>query len=344
MRLHVLFLGLASLLAAAPFSYAQGLVERAVFTGQTFRVGRTALSPDGKILASVGGDRRGGELKLWDVATGKETAALDAYTAMQSDLIFSPDSTKLLFSSGLVMQVWDVISRKEIIKSPKGEWTNAVGFSRDGNRLASVSGTKVRVWDLTNGKDVASWIDMTLVSQVMAFSRDLATLAVANHQEIDLWNVTTGKQRATFSEHRGEIEFLRYSADGRTLIGTSTHYYGRNFKWNGDVKLWDVATGKTRADFKGPFGRVLVAELSPNGKTLALLDSPELAADPDLKIVDVRTGRQHVISSVPAHAFTSLAFTMDGRLFLMGTPDDKIVKLWEVSLSNAEDRPVGQGR
>src|SRR5437868_6698153 len=106
MRLHVLFLGSAFLLAAALLSYAQGLVERAVFTGHTFRVGRTALSPDGKILASVGGDSGGGELKLWDVATGKETAVLDAYTAMQSDLIFSPDSTKLLFSSSLVMQVW----------------------------------------------------------------------------------------------------------------------------------------------------------------------------------------------------------------------------------------------
>jgi hypothetical protein len=35
---------------------------------------------------------------------------------------------------------------------------------------------------------------------------------------------------------------------------------------------------------------------------------------------------------LPAHAFLSLAFTTEGRLFVIGTPDDKTPKLWEVAL------------
>jgi hypothetical protein len=63
---------------------------------------------------------------------------------------------------------------------------------------------------------------------------------------------------------------------------------------------------------------------------VALLDSPELHADPNLKLLDVATGRQNLVPSPAAHAFLSVAFTADGRLFVIGTPNDKALKLWQV--------------
>jgi WD40 repeat protein len=47
--------------------------ERTILQGHTEPVISVAFSPDGKILASAGGTTSNapGELKLWDVATGK---------------------------------------------------------------------------------------------------------------------------------------------------------------------------------------------------------------------------------------------------------------------------------
>jgi WD40 repeat protein len=347
MRLSILLYASTLLLTAVSPSSAQQLVERAIFTGHALRVWQTALSPDGKLLASMRGDDSRVELKLWDVATSKEMAELDGYTAdpvtlivsLLGPLIFSPDSRKLASSSGTGIRVWDVASRKPI--GPDRERVAVVGFSRDSKQVAMATGSQeLTVWDLTTGNAVASSVlsiplhHLGLMDRLrlMVFSGDLATVAVPNFQEIDLWDVATGKLRATLSEHRGAVNVVKFSADGGTLIAASSYYYGKNSKWHGDVKLWDVATAKERLAFKGPFGRVQVAALSPDGRILALLDSPVVGADPVLKLADAATGRQQTIPSVPGHSFTSLAFTTDGRLFVIGTTDDKTVKLWEVLL------------
>jgi WD40 repeat protein len=330
---------LAALAPMALAQSAQELIERATFKGHTFRADRTALSPDGTILASGGGDTRGGELKLWNALTGKEISSLAGYSNTLNALVFNPDG-KLLASAGLnPVQLWDIKTHREIPlgEIPPGrrrshEWISTLAFSTDGKKLAAASWTEARVWEIDTGKQVASFRRRTSAYGRMAFSPDLSTLAVPDHQEIDLWDVTTGKVRATLSEHRGDIGFLAYTPDGKTLIAASTWYRGRNFKWHGDLKFWDLSTGKERIAFKGPWGRISDAVLSPDGKTLALLDFPDLHTEPDLKLVDVATGRHKTIPSPLSYLFTSLAFTADGRLFVTGTPDEKTLKLWQVSL------------
>jgi WD40 repeat protein len=60
-------------LVATPALSTQRFVPRAIlgFTGHTDGVTSVAFSPDGKTLASGGKDRA---VRLWEVATGKETA------------------------------------------------------------------------------------------------------------------------------------------------------------------------------------------------------------------------------------------------------------------------------
>jgi WD40 repeat protein len=327
-----LVFALTYLVAAISQASAQELIERATFKSDTFQVTKSALSSDGNILAAGGGDTRGGILKLWDTKTGKEIASLPGYTDYLFALVFSRDG-KTLASAGASVQVWDVGTHTQIHKfGNRNSWPGTLAFSQDGKRLASASSSQTHVWDVKTGKEITSWKRKDYSRGAMALSPDLATLANGDYQEIDLCDSASGKISGTLSEHRGEVNFLSYSEDGKTLVAASSWYSDHTSNHKGDLKLWDVASRSERVSFKGPFGRILQARLSPDGKILALLDSPELRVIPDIKLIEIATGRQTIIRKRPDYSFMSLAFTRDGRLLVVGTSDESTLKLWQVNM------------
>ena len=328
------------LLVSVTGAPAQKLTECAAFKGHKFRVAEAELSPDGKVLAAGGGDTSGGELNLWSVVSGKRIASLPGYSDSLYSLAFSADGRRLASGGHGPVQVWDLKVHKEIASFKElGSAASSVALNRDGTRVAAVAGRQVRLWEVDGGKGVASFRHHVGSSNGWGvFSRDLAVLAARNHQEIDLWDSTTGKEKATLSEHRGEVRCLVWSADGKTLVASSSRYDSKDYKPKGDVKLWDVGSGKERVTLAGPFGRVLAMAPSPDGKTLALLDSAEEYAEADLKVVDVVTGRQRVVRALPACSFLSLRFTTEGKLLVVGLSAETL-RVWEVSLPKRGVKP-----
>jgi WD40 repeat protein len=117
-----------------------------------------AFSPDSKRLATGTGFFLTGEVKLWDVADGKEVLTFDGHTGYLTCVAFSPDGKRLASSAvDDTVRVWDLEAGKEAlalkIHADDADQTHrfiqAVAFSPDGKRLASGGGDGiVRVWEL----------------------------------------------------------------------------------------------------------------------------------------------------------------------------------------------------
>jgi YD repeat-containing protein len=92
--------------------------EKATLQGHSQCVNSVAFSPDGKILASGShvfnkkAQVVSGEVKLWDVAIGKNTANITAHTYLVFCVTFSPDGKTLVSASDETIRLWDVIGAK----------------------------------------------------------------------------------------------------------------------------------------------------------------------------------------------------------------------------------------
>jgi WD40 repeat protein len=339
MRRIAIVLAFSQLLATGHHLLGQELKECAGVKGHPLVTDRVALSPDGKLLATGGKTGRDVQVIVWEVASGKEVATFAFPSHSVEALTFSPDSRLVAAAVADLAVVWDVATRKQEF-THKGYIgpISVLAFSGDGKKLGAYGGGQVRLWDVTSGKELSAF-ERPIDRGGAAFSGDLRTLACPNIQEIDLWDVDAGKLRETLPERPGQVACVAFDPDGKTLA-VATAPYGRSKARTGDLRLWDVATGRERAVFRGAIGpHVSVVEtvrLSPDGRTVAVLHNTPFYGELALTFLDVRSGRRSSVRHPPGYSFTSVAFTSDGRLFATGTPDEKAVKLWEVSIPKRE--------
>jgi parallel beta-helix repeat protein len=269
----------------------------ATLTGHTGSVSSVAFSPDGRLLAS-GSRWPDTTIKLWDVASGRLVRTLEGHTGNVTSVAFSPDGRLLAsgscgrFALGCVqgeIKLWDVASGR-LVRTLSGhtDWVLSVAFSPDGRLLAS-SGS----WDRT----------------------------------IKLWDVATGREVRTLSGHTSGVTSVAFSPDGRLLASGSCGQPLTQFPWcaQGEIRLWDVASGSEVRTLTGHTGSVNSVAFSPDGRLLA-----SGSGDETIKLWDVASGS--LVRTLTGHtgSVNSVAFSPDGRLLASGSWDYTI-KLWEVA-------------
>ncbi|MEO8427269.1 MAG: WD40 repeat domain-containing protein, partial [Verrucomicrobiota bacterium] len=210
--------------------------EDNLFARRAFR-GQTGFSGDGRFLASEDGQ----EITIWDLVKSNATQRING-----GSFAFSPaDNQIVVVSLAGRLQVWSLKSFSEV--GPRDTTTNRMGwkspsFSARGDRLAVISSEgDIHLWTL------AGWDELPKIgakADWVLFARDgESVLSGGSRSEISRWRIGTGERVGTFSPDSSGVQCASISPDGRLL---ATDYGDTD-----TVRLWDVATRREIAQFKG---------------------------------------------------------------------------------------------
>ena len=299
---------------------------RSRLQGHTRAVWSVAFSPDGKTLASASHD---GSIKLWDGASGNNTATLRGHTSGASTLTFSPDGKSLASAGGdKIIELWDLNSRTVAVTVETGHTDTIVSlaFSPSGKTLASGSqDNTTKLWDVASGKNTATFQgEKGKRGHVwsVAFSPDGKRLAAGSHdQTVRLWDLATGKERRVF-QCPGCIPYrVRFSADGETLLATS---FGQV------IYAWSVDSGAERSRVQSKAGSSLAGAVSADGRNLAgqVVDGP-------VCVWELATGKERTRIAQKEWIW-AMAFSPDGKR-LIGASHSGPLRVWDL----AEAREIG---
>ncbi len=323
----------------------------ATLTGHINGITALAFSPDGRTLVSGSTD---GTIRFWQTATGApvDTLITGHTHSIKAATFFEDSSTLVSAAFNGEITFWNVeTSQKSTVQNSRHrDWYSAVAFSPDGTKLVSAAAdgtiafgkfpttTKpdnlIRLTDVSTGDELAR---LPRGTEKLIFSPDDRTKTVAiTNLDIRLWNTETGDEliipvnddlKPGFRGNLPMILAAAFSPDGRWLVSGTTE---------GDIRMWDVATGEVLTVFAEPteqenLGHISAVAFSPDRALLAA------GTHTQLHLWDVRTG--HKIFSVSTvhkrgwgiyHDYSRpLVFSPDGTILINGH-NSGTIQLWDV--------------
>lgn len=287
-------------------------------------VNAIVFAPDGKSLASAGGD---GTVHVWDSATGKENLRIKSkYEIFLGRsvyaLAFTPDGIGLIGTrQNEPPCLWDAVTGKELrVFGGAERRAGWLSLSPDGCFLAYGGAyhepSKSWLAEVRTGKELrqfdAAWA---------VFSPDSKSLAYAGAKDgalVHLAESSTGKVLRHFDGHQKQAVRAAFSPDGSILATADDRM----------LRLIALANGQVR-EIGRPEGQSPAANtlmFSPDGKTLAATG----AEGDKLRIVNVAKGE-----TIGAREFLdkrdkiwSVLFTRDSKAIISGH-EDGYFRFWD---------------
>jgi WD40 repeat protein len=297
------------------------------FAGPTWAL---AFSPDGRLLAAAGLSSWNRELpaavKLWDVRTRREVALLhgdtDAIDA-PSAVGFSPDSRMLALAGGRALILWDVATRRRLLRRELDpEYMFAAAFSPRGGLLATGGhDPAVKLWHLArNGaapllQPAGSLPVPGQIVGSVAFSPDGSLLAAGTSAgTVKLWDLSRKVLQATLTPGGAGV-IASFSPDGRELATASLDH---------TIRRWSLTTREEIATLRGHRGPVVSVAYSPVGRTLASADQEGW-----VKLWATAGARPNLLRGGHTSKIAEVAVSPNGRWLASGS-SDRSVTLWEI--------------
>ena len=292
-----------------------------------------AYSPDSKLLATGGDDQT---VVIWDVATGKQMAVLEAHADAVNGVVFAaqPDGSShrlATASNDGTVKMWEVSTGRLIaeLKGHEGA-VRSVDVSHDGRVLATAGDDQtVRLWDARRGQSLAVLNGHTGAIDVARFSPDGTKLATASEDHtVRMWDVSARELLFAIDAPSAQpIDTVAFTPDGQS-IGFPRPVFGR-------VSWWDVET-KQRS-----------RRASPQYRYDSRLTLISFGRQGDVCLtggVNCELVLHNAVDLEPLARFgnrrpTSGVMSPDGRTFAVGDADGT-VEIWRTG-PTIQQRPFG---
>ncbi|MBI1279811.1 MAG: PQQ-binding-like beta-propeller repeat protein [Anaerolineaceae bacterium] len=211
-----------------------------------------SFSPDAKILASASclaiaeGCQAGGEIILWDVATGNILRRFRWNPSTLNTVAFSPNGQNIIiagYDSTLILA--DVSNGSMLLSSNLyGATIMDVAFSPDGQSiLYGSSSGDTTLWDIPTNTVLQNVHPQNFDARDVAFSFDghmyivggcLSGKKYCSEGEITIYDTVNGNLLRRLYDPNSGVDRVANSPNGQYIIAASS---------NGDFVLWDVAAG-----------------------------------------------------------------------------------------------------
>jgi len=277
----------------------------------------TAVSPDGRLLASAGLDN---SIRLWNFATGELMQTLSGHVKPINCLAFSPDGQFLASGSDdYTVRVWQVPAVKMVkVLSGHSRDVTSVCFHPDGRSLVSGSEDRsARLWTIDNGETVRVFPELAGIVRSVAISPNGQILACGKlDNQIKLWNLATGATLKVFGKgHFNAVNAVLITPDGKSLISGSK---------DKTIKVWNLTTGEVVNTLAGHTDSVNAIALSSDGKRLVSGGS-----DKTVRLWNMSTMTLLNTFSEHSNSVNTVCISPDGYLAASGSSDNTI-RIWQI--------------
>jgi RNA polymerase sigma factor (sigma-70 family) len=320
-----------------------------------------ALSPDGKLIATLGGNAQGMvrnvPIRLWDRVRGRQKYQLG--NGPYASLRFAPDGDLLAvvrFDGGLEM--WNLRTRKLLLGWKAHGHPTIIAWGADSFLAWTVSftaGSKtlltahplegIRLWDVASGTKLRE-LPYRPQPEALAISEDGKLLAIGTHPEV-YWGKAT-------EESHGRIRLVdlgtgkdlkQFSAAGKSpfgaALGIRSVAFSRDAKKlaargaDGYYRVWDVASGTELHRWWSAPSMPRALAFSPDNSRLAASSSGAI------RLLNLTTGKETGPPLENGSMHAPVAFSQDGRTAI--TLGHRTPLLWDASSGRLRHRLEGHG-
>jgi WD40 repeat protein len=262
------------------------------------------FSPDSSTLLT-GGGFGDSTIRLWDAHNGEPRGELEGHNAYVTDLLFTPDGSRLISSSAdQTIRLWNWTTRKPagVLRGHLDE-VDGFALAPNGRTLASrcKDGT-IYLWDLNKSSGNPGYQTLPgrlkLRSGTVQFTPDSRFIAgVEFGGDLVVWDAQTLKEIRRLSGIPIKVN-VDLSPDSKWLVTPDDR---------GRLGVWDLASGlqRTNLSFNAPHAGLNDWRFIDEGKLLVTVSGPATNA----VLVTWNTSSWRPVDSVPLHFKTLLGYS-----------------------------------
>jgi WD40 repeat protein len=282
------------------------LTGQLVYTTVRGEATQIFFSPDKTELYAIAPN---GEVTVLEADTGGALNSFIGHPAYGGVATFDPLNGWLAMAgSDGTIQIWDPLERVSLATlTAQGSSIADIALSPDGTRVVSGSlDRRVRVWEWEAGTPLAEWDAGEADISRVTFASDGDRVAAGTSAGVRVWSISSGADVAQFPLEGGAQRVLRFSPNGRYLVGGSQA---------AGVHVWTLGANTLLSQLPEVDGDNITAHFSPDslmlitgsvGRPVSLWNLTEVTGE--------TIGRADL--PIPSSEIIDVDWTDDGRLLL----------------------------